>query len=290
MAGARGAARRQLVGRALRRRNRLRREWSWPRIPWRAIAVLLAIVAVAVTAPRGWRIVRTHPYFAVQEVVVHHRGRLPAEQLRAALDIATGTPIWDIDAAAAAARVRALPWVRSADVRRELPDRVAVRVREYRPAAIVAIDDAESGLYYVAANGRIFASVGATDGRDLPYITGLRRSDLDGRAGFGPRAVHRALGLLRLVGRDPHGIGAVSEVHADRDRGLTLLPVRPAMPIVLGWSGFPRKLERVGQVLPLWAGRATEVREVSCLLEDEVIVRLRAPLPGAETAGGAAGA
>jgi hypothetical protein len=290
MAGARGAARRQLVGRALRRRNRLRREWSWPRIPWRAIAVLLAIVAVAVTAPRGWRIVRTHPYFAVQEVVVHHRGRLPGDQLRAALDIATGTPIWDIDAAAAAARVRALPWVRSVDVRRELPDRVAVRVREYRPAAIVAIDDAESGLYYVAANGRIFAAVGATDGRDLPYITGLRRSDLDGRAGFGPRAVHRALGLLRLVGRDPHGIGAVSEVNADRDRGLTLLPVRPAMPIVLGWSGFPRKLEQVGRVLPLWAGRATEVSEVSCLLEDEVIVRLRAPLPGAGTTGGAAGA
>lgn len=290
MAGARSAARRQLVGRALRRRNRLRREWSWPRIPWRAVASLVPLVALAVAVPRAWRIVRTHPYFAVREVLIHHRGRLPDEQLRPALGIATGQPIWDVDAGAAEARLRALPWVRSAGVRRELPDRVVVRVREYRPAAIVAVDDATPALYYVAANGRIFAAVGATDGRDLPYITGLRRADLDGRAGFGPRAVHRALGLLRLVGRDARSMGPVSEVHADRERGLTLLPVRPAMPIVLGWSGFPRKLDQVGKVLPLWAGRASEVREMSCLLEDQVIVRLRAPLPGAEPVSGAAGA
>ncbi len=55
MAGARGAARRQLVGRALRRRNRLRREWTWPRIPWRALASLAPLLAVAVAAPRAWQ-------------------------------------------------------------------------------------------------------------------------------------------------------------------------------------------------------------------------------------------
>lgn len=290
MAGARGAARRQLVGRALRRRNRLRREWSWPRVPWRVLAGLVPLVALAVAAPRAWQVIRSHPYFAVRDVAIHHRGRLPGDRLRAALGIAQGTAIWDVDAAAAAARLRDLPWVRSAAVRRELPDRVVVRVREYRPAAIVVVDDAEPALYYVAANGRIFAPVGGTDGRDLPYITGLRRADLDGRAGFGPRAVHRALGLLRLVGRDAHGMGPISEVHADRERGLTLLPVRPALPIVLGWSGFPRKLDQVGKVLPLWAGRAGEVRELSCLFENQVIVRLRAPIPGADAASDAAGA
>jgi len=153
-----------------------------------------------------------------------------------------------------------------------------VRVREYRPAAILAVDDAPPGLFYVAANGRIFAPVGATDGRDLPYITGVTRSDLDGREGFGPRAVHRALGLLRLVGRDAGGLGPVSEVHVSNDRGMTLLPVRPAIPIVLGWGGLQRKLDQLGRVLPLWTGRASDVREVNCVFEDQVIVRMRAPL------------
>src|SRR5262249_5149704 len=165
--------------------------------------------------------------------------------LRAALAITPGESIWNVEPAAAEARLRDRPWVRTASVHRELPDRVVVRVREYRPAAILVVGDARPDLFYVASNGRIFAAVGQTDGRDLPYITGLLRGDLDGRDGFGPRAVHRALGLLRLVGRDSGGIGPVSEVHADRERGLTLLPVRPPIPIVLGWDALPPHLDRL---------------------------------------------
>ncbi len=288
MAGARGAPRRQLVGRA-RRRNRPRRTWSLPRIPWRLLWILAPLAVLALGARPAWQALRRHPYFAVRQVVIHHRGRLARADLQRALAVTPGDPIWDVDGAAAAARLRSLPWVRSATVRREPPDRVVVRVREYRPAAIVSLTDPQPGLYYVAANGRIFAPVGATDGRDLPYITGLGRADLDGRAGFGARAVHRALALLRLVGREPGGIGPVSEVHADRERGLTLLPVRPPLPIVLGWNGLSRKLERVARVLPLWAGRAAEVREVSCLFEDQVIVRLKEPFPEPRADAGAAG-
>jgi cell division protein FtsQ len=290
MAGARGAARRQLVGGSVRRRNRQRREWTLPRIPWRALATLLMLAAVPVVVPPALRAVETHPYFAIREVVIHHHGRLPETELREALGIRVGDGIWRVDTAAAEARLRGRFWVRSVRVRRELPDRLVVHVREYRPAAILAVSDLRPGLYYVAANGRIFAPVGDTDGRDLPYITGLARADLDGRAGFGPKAVHRALGLLRMVAHDAGGIGAVSEVHADPERGLTLLPVRPAIPIVLGWDGLPRKLDRLGRVLPLWAERADDVREMSCLFEDQVIVRLRAPLPGPVPGKAAAGA
>jgi cell division protein FtsQ len=242
--------------------------------------VLVPLAGLWVAAPPIVQAVRTHPYFAVRDVVIHHRGRLPAADLRTALGISGGESIWDVDPAAAVARLRARPWVRSASVRRELPDRVVVRVREYRPTAILVVGDAQPDLYYVASNGRIFASVGDTDGRDLPYITGLERADLDGHDAFGPRAVHRALGLLRLVGREAvGGIGPLSEVHADRDRGLTLLPVRPAIPLVLGWGALPQKLDRLARVLPLWAGRAAEVREVTCSFDDQVIVRLREPLP-----------
>jgi cell division protein FtsQ len=288
MAGARGAARGKLVGRRFRRRNRARRTRRLPRVPWRTLRVVVSLVALALAVPPALRAARRHPYFAVRDVVIHHHGRLAAADLRAAFGFGPGDNIWTIDLGAAEARLRGLTWVRAASVRRELPDRVVVRVREYRPAAIVAVDDQPPALFYVAANGRIFAPVGATDGRDLPYITGLTRADLDGREGFGPRAVHRALGLLRLVGREPGGIGPVSEVNVSSDRGMTLLPVRPPIPIALGWGGLPRKLDRLGRVLPLWAGRAADVREVSCIFDDQVIVRMRAPMaPETPQRGGA---
>jgi cell division protein FtsQ len=264
--------------------------WTLPRVPWRTLSVLLVLAGLGADAPRLWRVIRSDPYFAVREIVIHHRGRLPAPDVRAALGISPGVSIWDVDPAAAEARLRARPWVRTAAVRREFPDRVVARVREYRPAAILAVADLDPGLFYVASNGRIFAPVGDTDGRDLPYITGLLRADLDGHEGLGPRAVHRALGLLRLVGREPGGIGPVSEVHVERERGLTLLPVRPPIPMLLGWSGLPQKLERLARVLPLWAGRAGDVRSMSCIYDDQVIVRLREPLPGPRRGTGAGGA
>jgi hypothetical protein len=68
-------------------------------------------------------------------------------------------------------------------------------------------------------------------------------------------------------------------VHVDRTRGLTLMPVRPAIPIELGWDRFEEKLARLPRVLALWAGREADIASVSLLFDDEVIVRTRA-LPG----------
>ena len=139
MAGARGAARRKLVGRRFRRRNRARRIRRLPRVPWKALRVLALLAAVVLATPPILRAARRHPYFAIRDVIVRHHGRLPAADLRAALGFGPGDNIWTIDLAAAEIRLRGLAWVRSASIRREMPDRVVVRVREYRPTAILAV-------------------------------------------------------------------------------------------------------------------------------------------------------
>jgi cell division protein FtsQ len=241
---------------------------------------LVAALAVAVLSwPFARDVVRHHSYFAVHEVTVRASGRLDAEVIRAAAGIEPGTSIWDVDCTGVEARLARVPWVRSARVRRQLPDRVVLSVRQYRPSAILALVGTASPFYYVAANGRIFATVGTGDARDLPYLTGLREDDLGGREAFGPRAIRRALGLLRLVARDRQGLGEVSEVRIDRTRGLTLLPVRPTVPIELGWGQYEAKIGRLEEVLALWSGREGEVLGVSCLFDDQVIVRTRGPAP-----------
>jgi cell division protein FtsQ len=131
-------------------------------------------------------------------------------------------------------------------VRRELPDRVVLQVREHRPVAILAVADEAPGLYYLAANGRIFAPVTAGDARDLPFVTGLTRKDLAGDDAFGPRAVRRALALLRQADRRP-SVGTVSELHVDRDEDDH---ADPAVPITIGWGDYGLKLARVAEVLP----------------------------------------
>src|SRR5438309_987396 len=234
MAGARGAARRELVARlVLPRRNRRRGTGPGLGALGRALSVALSGALAIGLALAAWPHVRgaaaRHPYFAVREVVVRDHHRLPADEVRAAAGIAPGTSIWEVDAAAAEARLAGHRWIRAARVRRELPHRVVIEVREERPLAIVALEDGKR---------------------------------------FGPRALHRALALLRQSGSL-----AVSEVHVDRVRGLTLLPVRPSVPIELGWSGFAAKLARLPRVLTLWAGREGEIVAVNLRFDDEVIVR-----------------
>jgi hypothetical protein len=232
------------------------------------------LVAVLLVAPWLRRVAHTHPYFAVQDVAVRHRGRLDAETVRRLAGVEPGTNVWEVDPEVAETRLLTSGWIRSAQVRRELPDRVVVHVREHRPVAILAIADESPGLYYVAANGRIFAPVATGDARDLPFVTGLTRADLGGSGAFGPRAVRRALELVRHASRAP-GVGTVSEVHVDRKDGLTLLPMRPALPIAIGWGDYDVKLARVAEVLPYWSGREGELASVNCAFDDEVIVRTR---------------
>ena len=277
MAGARGSIRRNLVSRFFGAHNRRRRPRAGGRDARLGIIVRYGLAAaLAIAAGVGiWPVVRdavrSHPYFAVREVVVRSRGRLAPDALRAAAGIESGMSIWDVDGPAAVARLRRRPWVRSARVTRELPHRVVIQVREYRPAAILALT---GRLYYVAANGRVFADVGSKDPHDLPYVTGLAEADLRGREAFGPRAIRRALALLRVAGHAP-GLGTVSEVHVDRLRGLVLLPVRPTVPIEVGWAGFGSRLALLPPVLAAWNGREAALTGVSLLFDGEVIVRTR---------------
>ena len=272
MAGARSSARRELVARlVVPRRNRRRGTGPGVGALWRALSVALPGALAIGLALAAWPHLRDaaarHPYFAVREVVVRDHHRLPADEVRAAAGIAPGTSIWEVDAAAAEARLAGHRWIRAARVRRELPHRVVIEVREERPLAIVALEDGK-GEYYVSPHGHLFAPVEARDARDFPYLTGLARADLKDGERFGPRALHRALALVRQSGG-----AAVSEVHVDRVRGLTLLPVRPSVPIELGWSGFAAKLARLPRVLTLWAGREGEIVAVNLRFDDEVIVR-----------------
>lgn len=272
------------------RRNRRRgaRSTTAPAGRGRRLRLLAGLVlgaSLVAVGPYVFGRVRRHAYFAVREVAVRGHAHLPPAEIRRTAGLEPGMSIWDVDELEAEARLRRHPWVAAVRVRREPPDRVVLRVREERPFAILALAEPKpdparrAGLYYVSARGRIVAPLGGADPRDFPVLTGLAPRDLDGADAFGPRALRRALDLVRLTARDG-ALGPISEIHIDRARGLTLLPVRPAVPIELGWGHLPAKLARLSSVLALWAGRESGLGAVSLVFDDEVIVRPRTRAAG----------
>ncbi len=266
---------RRLTGRTGNRRRRSRHEL---RRRLRPIALAAAQLGAAIGVlgwgvPSATRFVRSHPYFRVDQVVIQHRGHVDEAMVRAAAGVREGMSIWDVDVDAVRAALERLPWVRSARVARRLPARVTIRLREYRPAAIVRLDGAAAPLHYVATNGRVFAPVGAADGRDLPYITGIDAARIE--AGTAVHEMRAAMQALHVAARHRNALGVVSEVHVDSARGITIMPMRPAMPIEVGWGDVDAKLARVADVLPHWLAREADVRSVRSLGDEQVVVRLR---------------
>lgn len=72
---------------------------------------------------------------ALENVDVVGRQRQSAASILAALGVRRGMPMLEIDLAAAQARLQALPWIRGADVERQLPDTLFIRLTEREPFA-----------------------------------------------------------------------------------------------------------------------------------------------------------
>ena len=72
----------------------------------------------------------------VQSIQTQGQNRMSADAIRAALAIDVGTPIFEVDVAAARDRVQAVGWVESAIVERHLPSTLHVRIVERTPVAL----------------------------------------------------------------------------------------------------------------------------------------------------------
>jgi cell division protein FtsQ len=126
-----------------RRRGRGRRS---ARRPLRI--VLAAVVVIGV----GWALLAS-PLLGVRTVQVDGLRTLPADQVREAAGIHSGTPLLRVDVDAAEARVARLPQVDSVEVTRGWPNSVVITVAERVPVAIVgepgrrSLVDAEGVLF-----------------------------------------------------------------------------------------------------------------------------------------------
>ncbi|MFQ5667233.1 MAG: cell division protein FtsQ/DivIB [Candidatus Binatia bacterium] len=211
--------------------------------------------------------VRAHPYFAVAEIDIEGNRRLSRQDILEWVGLRRGMSLWDVSPSALQARLERHPWIRAASVERAFPQRVVIAVGERAPVAILRLDR----LNYVDSAGRILGPLRHDDAPDFPVITGLEHDA--GLRGFAPLGIHRALQLLRWCQR--LSCFAISEIHVDQHRGITIFPLRMAVAVVLGWGGWREKLARAARVLAAWKGQVGRLAAVDVSFRHMVVVRLR---------------
>lgn len=147
-------ARRDEVARGIGRRRRRR---------WLVLAVLVLVALAAYGLSRT-------PVLDIDELVVTGAVQTPTDDVVTASGLRPGAPLAEVDPGEVAARIEALPWIRSASVTRGWDGRVVLEVAER--TAELQLADGAGGWLAVDGEGRVLGQ-GAQPAPGLPVVQGV---------------------------------------------------------------------------------------------------------------------
>jgi cell division protein FtsQ len=185
--------------------------------------------------------------FAAKEIAVTGNHRLTFTDVLALAGIEPGANIFAVNLGVARERLLANDWVAEARVRREIPDRLVVRVREHEPAALLDLGE----TYVMSREGTIIKRSEPDDGFVLPRVTGLTYSDLP-LAGEAPTESFTALMQVLRVARGDGGAlswDRLKSIDVDSGLGITLYAAGPVKSVRIGFANYDQKYRRVERLL-----------------------------------------
>jgi cell division protein FtsQ len=241
-------------------------------------------LVVGIASGVAWgarRYVRTSQRFSVTEIVTTGGKRRSSDDLASIAGIAKGQNILSLDLDRARGRLIGDPWVESAELTRQLPGTISIRVVERVAAGIVVLASptANEGTYLVTRDGMIIKRLEAGDPVDFHVITGVPLKTLaDDREGA-TRTIRHALDLAfdydhcPLAQRSP-----MEEVHVEPNGDMTLVVGKSGVVLRMGGAPYRRKLDQAVRIVAELDRRGAKPDTI--MLDDEarldrVVVRMR---------------
>jgi cell division protein FtsQ len=234
---------------------RLRQRWveTRRRQGRRRLRVLVGVVSAGVLGGASWGATRS-PFLDVERVVVEGATQSGARAVENASAVRRSQALLDVDAKGAARRVTALPWVLRAEVRRDWPGTVRIRVTERVPVAVTRANGGTWALLDQSA--RVLALV-PTAPPGLAVVDGLPEAGAPGSR-FGARAVE-ALGVVSTL---PPALAPRVAAVAVGDEGISLR-LAPQGEVRLGAAeAMEEKLRAALTVLGVVDGRTVATLDV----------------------------
>jgi len=194
--------------------------------------------------------------FKIEHVDIEGRHETSPDDLRGALALDQGAPIFGFDSAAAHDRLKKLPWVHGATIERHLPDTVLLRIVERKPIALWQLDgkfsliDTEGAVIPIDDVGR-YGKLPVVVGAGAPPVA----SALIDLLASEPELARRVRAAVRIGDRR-------WDIHMD-ERLHVMLPEDDP---VAAWHRLA-ELARTGEVL------ARNYSIIDLRLKDRVVVR-----------------
>lgn len=205
-------------------------------------------------------------FFKIREISISGCRMTTPAQIRELAGIRYQASLMTLNPSHLKAILRAHPWIAEVEVKRAWPDVLVVSVKEHVAEALILHEVAGGQkLFYLNKVGVAFAPVEPGQDMDFPVITGLDvkggngqgRPDVAGAwdGGRGATALQEILreplDLLKLVKQNNPNlpIQNLSEIHVDRDAGMTLYLADHPFPVYFGKGQIRTKYSRLKRVL-----------------------------------------
>ena len=216
---------------------------------FKAMAAVLVLAVVTGFFILVYDLATQCDYFAARQMSIEGTQRLTPETVTRQAGIRMGDNILAINLSLVRKRLLAHPWIADAEVRREIPSRLVIRVKEQNALALVDFGQ----KFLINRQGQIFKAWEPSDPADLPVVSGLDVSDLPiwGQPQAPEKSstsVHsasfKAVMQVLQMGLQQGSIlpnRLVRQIRVDRQIGLTLYAFDGIKAINIGYSDFPGK-------------------------------------------------
>jgi cell division protein FtsQ len=186
-------------------------------------------------------------YFRTESLVVTGADILSEEQVIKQAELNKGMNILSVNLSIARKRLLAHSWIVEAEVSRELPSSINIRIKEQKPFAILDL----GRKFVINTNGEIFKEMDASDPVNLPIISGLEFADINVRGKTRSIPYNAVMNILEL-GQKPESvipIKLINRIHVDREIGLTVYAFDRIKEIKIGYDDYKGKYAKLKNVL-----------------------------------------
>ena len=186
-------------------------------------------------------------YFKAAYVTVDGTQRLSDKDVRRQALIDIGTNILALNMSMTRKRLMAHTWIAEAEVRREFPNGIRIRIEEHRPLAALNL----GRKLIINTHGEIFKAQSKSDKDQLPLISGLGYQDINIPGQPRSRPFKAVMSILTL-GQKPGSIlpnKLIKRIHVDPDIGITLFAFDGRKAIKMGYTQYEHKYDRLRNVL-----------------------------------------
>ena len=219
----------------------------------RRLRIVVGVLAVGVVGGASWGATRS-PVLDVDRVVVEGAARSGARLVAESSTVRRDRPLLDVDRGAVARRVAALPWVLRAEVRRDWPGTVRIRVTERQA---VAVTRANAGAWALLDRSTRVLALVPSPPPGLAVVAGLPEA-----AAPGTRLGTRAAEALAVVTALPPALAPRVAAVAVGDEGVSLR-LAPQGEVRLGAAeAMEDKLRAALTVLGVVDGRTVATLDV----------------------------